>query len=85
MLKKVLLIVGFILVILASFNEATALQLLPFVALGVLAYFEMYQKKNVNLYIVLLSVGMVIINLLIPSYIDVVFWAVAGVAFWQTK
>ncbi len=82
-LQKIVLIVSAVVVIGGAFAEVTALQLLPFVVFGGLAYAHYTTRKH-SAYIVALSLIMIVINFSgEPSWTDVILWAAAAVAYWK--
>ena len=79
MFKKVMFYVGIVLAILAVF-VATALQVLPFAIALILMGITIYGKKDLRLWIIVLSVIMLLINITPPpSFIDVIYW---GLVIW---
>lgn len=63
------------------FAEGTALQILPFSIFALLGYMQLYAKKDVRLWIVLLSALMILINLSIVSWVDVAAWIFTIIVF----
>lgn len=57
---------------------ATGIQALPFLAIAVLTGFNVYTEKDLRVWIIVLSVLMVLINLSLFSWIDIVAWAAIG-------
>ena len=81
MFKKVMFYIGIVLMVLiASF--VTALQALPFAIVLILMGITIYGKKDLRLWIIVVSGIMVFINLLPPpSFLDLAYWGLAICAF----
>ncbi len=69
--------------VLGVLNGATALQTLPMVILMALAYFNLKKGNKNNVWIVILSISMALINFSIYSWWDVAIWSLLAVAFWK--
>jgi hypothetical protein len=67
--------------ILGALNNATGLQLLPMAIFAVLGYIQLYAKKDVKLWIIVLSVIMIGINLMTFSLVDVILWLATLIVF----
>jgi len=63
-------------------GDVGLLQVLPMVVLSILTGLSVFEKKkNLNVWIVVLSVLMIFINISIESLVDVVFWLLPLIAF----
>ena len=68
---------------LAIIGGATALQLVPFVAFIIMAYFNIYKEMTeTDIPLVIFGIVMVILNLAIYSWIDVILWGAVAL-FWS--
>lgn len=82
MFKKVVFILGIVLTILAAIAEATTLQLLPLVVVLFLMGLNIYGKKDLRVWILVISILMSILNaFVIFSAIDIIYWLLVVVAF----
>ena len=84
MIKKILFWLVLALVVLGSVsNLIFPIQILPFSILVVLMALKIWGKKNTVLGIVTLSILMVLLNIVVESWVDVVLWAGIGLAFYE--
>lgn len=83
MFKKVVLFIMAVLAFFALFGGVTVIQMAPIVAFLFLAYENVFQGWRNHTIIVLLSVFMLIINIFIFSYLDIVMWTLCMIAFWK--
>ena len=67
--------------ILGILGHATGLQTLPFALFTLLGYMQLYNKIDVKLYILILSVIMILINISIFSWLDILLWLFTFVVF----
>ncbi len=84
MLQKVALVLTITLTIFGILFGMTGLQALPFILAIGLMYFIMFRGKEYNVWLVVLSILMVLMNLAI-SLIDAAVWALIAMAFWRTN
>jgi len=79
--KKAVGIITAILTFLACLGNATGLQAFPFFLALALMYFIVYRGKNWNLWLIVLSGLMFLINLYSVSWVDMIVWLTIIVAY----
>lgn len=69
------------LAIFCVFGNVTGLQLFPLGLFALLGYMQLYGKKDVRLWIIILSALMIVINLSVSSLADLVVWLFTLIVF----
>ena len=79
-MKKVAFILSVIFTAIIFFY-GTALQTLPFIAISILTGIDIFGKKNLKVWILVLAIFMLIVNVALVSIPDVLYWAFITIVF----
>lgn len=80
MFRKVMFWIGVALTVLIFF-VATPLQAIPFIGVLILAGLTIYGKKDLRIWIIVISALMGALNLALLSFWDVLYWGLLVLAF----
>jgi hypothetical protein len=83
MFKKVMFWITLVVIVLILFTDVTALQVIPFIGSAILIWLQIFNKNKLNVWIMVLSGLMALLNLTMLSYVDIIYWIMVFVAFFK--
>jgi len=85
-IKKTFFYVTLVFIVLMVIFETTLIQTIPFIGAAILQYFIIWEKRKLEVWILVLGAIMFFVNLTPPpSWIDVLYWVLAFLVFAKLK
>ena len=81
-IKKVFFYITLIFIVLMVLVETTLIQTMPFIGAAILQYFIIWERRKLEVWILVLGAIMFFINLTPPpSWVDVIYWLFIFIVF----
>lgn len=77
--KKVAFILSLLVTLLLLLTTGFTTNVIPFVLITILTWFDSFGKKDLSIWIIVISLFMFLINILVMSIADIIFWLVIAI------